>query len=108
MYQSRLPRIVADLNPKVDAICAGGANLIKDGAKNRVPVRTSRLHDAIHVEHDDGGSEWAVVAGNDEVFYGHIVEHGSTHTPAHPFMIPALEESRNAIDTLAAAVLETL
>jgi glycosyltransferase involved in cell wall biosynthesis len=41
--------------------------------------------------------EFEVRAGSTEVFYGHIVEHGSTHTAPHPFLIPALEASRAAV-----------
>jgi HK97 gp10 family phage protein len=65
---------------------------IAGAARDRVPVATGRLRDAIHVEHDGGGFE--VRAGNTEVFYGHIVEHGGAYTAPQPFLIPALEASR--------------
>lgn len=106
MYRSRIPQITAKLVAEMKTAENAGADLIAQRAKGRVPVDTGKLRDAIHVEHDDNGA--AVIAGDTDVFYGHIVEHGGARTPAHPFLIPALEESRTEVEALAAAILRTL
>ena len=106
MFSSRIPKITAEMIPKLEAATAAGAELIAARAKQRVPVDTGRLRDAIHVESDDGG--FAVIAGDTEAFYGHIVEHGGARTPAHPFLIPATEESREEVITLVTAALRRL
>jgi HK97 gp10 family phage protein len=92
MLTSRIPKITAEMLPAVEAALEVGAQQIADAAKGRVPVNTGRLRNAIHVARGDRGFE--VRAGNNEAFYGHIVEHGSTYAAPHPFLIPALEESR--------------
>lgn len=105
-YTSRLPAIAAELLPRLEVAAGEAAELISQAAKERVPVDTGDLRDAIHVEHGDDGFE--VIAGNSDVFYGHIVEHGGVHTPAQPFMIPALEQTRPLVYKLAKAALRGL
>ncbi len=96
MLQSRLPEIAAELGPAVAEATAAGAELIAEDAKARVPVDSGRLQRAIHVEASPEGAY--VVAGDREAFYGHIVEHGSVNAPAHPFLVPALEENRGKVE----------
>ena len=105
MYRSRIPQITAQLKVEMEAAEKAAAELIEQRAKERVPVDTGRLRDAIHVEHDEDGA--AVVAGDTEAFYGHIIEHGGVRQPAHPFLVPALEESRADALVLAAALLRS-
>lgn len=107
MFSSRLPKIAADLELKLDAIAAAGAEKLAQHARERVPVRTGKLRDAIHVEHE-GPGEYAVIAGNNQAFYGHIVEHGGAHTPARAFMTPATEQTRVEILATGIAVLRSL
>lgn len=79
------------------------AQEVSQSAKDRVPVRTGRLLQAIHVEPSDEGA--TVIAGDHDVFYGHMVEHGTTHSPPHPFLVPALEEHReDIVATVVAAI----
>ena len=106
MYRSRLPQITARLAAEMRAAEEAAAELVAERARQRVPVNTGRLRDAIHVEHDDDGA--TVVAGDTEAFYGHIVEHGGVRQAAHPFLVPALEESRDEALALAAAMLRSL
>jgi HK97 gp10 family phage protein len=106
MLKSRLPMIAASLTPRARLTAKAAAELIEHRAKDRVPVRTGRLRDAIHTEPIDDGT--AVVAGTTEVFYGHMVEHGTAHTSAHPFLIPALEESRPEIPNLGSVAFKDL
>lgn len=105
-YKTRLPQITADLAVKLDAAALAAAERIKQAAKDNVPVATGRLRDAIHVEHDGDG--YMVVAGDNETFYGHIVEHGGVHTPPRPFLVPALENNRGEILKMTALTLRGL
>ena len=106
MFQSRIPAITAEMVPRLEAATGAGAELIAGRAKQRVPVNTGRLRDAIHVEADEGG--FAVIAGDTEAFYGHIIEHGGAHSAAHPFLIPAAEESKDEVIELVAVALRGL
>jgi HK97 gp10 family phage protein len=106
-YKSRLPEIAAEMVPRLDAATRAAAELVAQRAQDRAPVASGRLRDAIHVERV-GLGEYAVVAGNTGVFYGHIVEHGGARTPAHPFLVPAAEESRGEAAAIAAAALRGL
>lgn len=102
-YQSRLPEIIERLPGAVRAALTAGAQEVAQSAKDRVPVDTGRLQRAIHTEPTDEGV--SVIAGDHDVFYGHMVEHGTTHSPPHPFLVPALEEHREDIlATVIAAV----
>ncbi len=105
--RSRIPEIALSLNPRVHAAIGAGAEAIAAEAKARVPVETGTLRDAIHVEPEGDG--FSVVAGDNDAFYGHIVEHGSsTGLPPHPFLIPAAESQKDAIAAAVSAVLRTL
>lgn len=93
--KSRLPEIIAELPVAIRAALVMSAQKIAQDAKDRVPVETGRLRDAIHVELTEEGVE--VVAGDHDVFYGHMIEHGTTHSPPHPFLVPALEENKSEV-----------
>lgn len=103
-YQTRLPAIAAALPARVRGPMRAGADRVERAAKSRVVVDSGALRDAIHVEDIEGG--YAVLAGDDDVFYGHLVEHGTSQTAPRPFLIPALEESSAFIVDEVAAALE--
>lgn len=102
---SRIPEIIAALPEDIGPALEEGANAIAADAQQRVPVDTGRLRDAIHVEKGEGDLTYAVVAGDDAVFYGHIVEHGGVNTPARPFLVPAAEARKADIE---AAVIDAM
>ncbi len=104
--KSRIPEIIATLPPEVEQALRPGAEAIATEAKARVPVETGTLRDAIHVEKVDEG--FSIVAGDNNAFYGHIVENGSVYTPAHPFLIPSAESQRMAVAAFVQAVLRTI
>lgn len=114
MLKSRIPLIIGELDETLMEGVKEFAEAISEGAKERAPVDTGALRDAIHVEIDEGsqlqrtGKSVRVVAGNDEAFYGHIVEHGGVHTPAHPFLIPAYEAERPKLEDVVGEHLEDL
>lgn len=101
-YRSRIPMIAAEMHVRVDEAIEVGTEKIARTARSRVPVETGNLKDAIHT--DDG----YVIAGDTDAFYGHMVEHGTTHTPPRPFLIPALEENRAEVVALVTAALRGL
>lgn len=109
MLRSRLARIAATLDDHVNTGVREVAEEIAKDAQGRVPVASGRLRDAIHVEDVEGvPGQYQVIAGDDDVFYGHLVEYGTTHTPARPFLIPAGENKRASLVTRVAARLRGL
>lgn len=102
--KSRLPRIAASLKPRVDSSLRLGAEAVAQTARDRAPRASGALAEAIHTETDEQGT-W-VVAGDDGVFYGHLVEHGTSKSAPQPFLIPALEERREEILAAVAASLK--
>lgn len=99
MLRSRLDTIAASLDEEIDLAMRLAAEAIEAGAKSRVPVDSGDLRDSIHVVKQDEGS-YSVIAGDSKVFYGHLVESGTTKTPPRPFLIPAAEAERDNIDSL--------
>lgn len=106
-YESRFPQITRELRPKVSRGTRAGAELIVQAAKSRVPVRSGALRDAIHIDFR-GDADYAVVAGDHNAFYGHMVEFGTTHSPAHPFLVPAVEERKAAVEAAIVVALRSL
>lgn len=106
MLKSRLPRIAAEMEGRVTGALRAGAELVEAEAKSRVPVDSGDLRDRIHIEQD--GDDVLVVAGDKQVFYGHLVEFGTSHTPARPFLIPALEAKSGEIVEFASRALKGL
>lgn len=91
----------------MDAVAEATAQAIVTGAKARVPVNSGKLRNAIHTDHH-GIGEVEVIAGDTDVFYGHIVEHGGVNHAPHPFLTPAMEQARGAIAGLGQKVLRSL
>lgn len=104
---SRLPGIAAELQPRVSRAVKEGAERIAQSAIEKVPVDSGELQNRIHVERVAPG-EYAVVAGDGEAWYGHLVEGGTTHSPPQPFLMPALEENRDEVAADVQHVLRTL
>lgn len=106
MLKSRLPQIAVEIDIIIGEAVERGAETVKADARQRVPVQSGKLRDAIHVEPEDDGTY--VVAGDEDVWYGHLVEHGTSHTAPRPFLVPALEENRDGIVTRARSALRRL
>lgn len=107
ILKSRIPMIVAELPTVLDHVAEAGAELISATAKEKVEVSTGALRDAIHTEEIKKGTH-AVVAGDEEAFYGHLLENGTTHSAPHPFLLPALEEDRPEVFALAEAAVKAV
>jgi HK97 gp10 family phage protein len=106
MLRSRLPQIARALDDRLEDVVEDGAEAIAQSAKGRVPVASGDLRAAIHVEDEAEGAY--VIAGDTGVFYGHLVEHGTSHSAPRPFLIPALEENRSRIVAMGRARLKGL
>jgi len=98
--KSRIPEITVALPGLVSRAVKAGAQIIAEKADENLVRGGHILRDelgmAIHVERE-GAAEYAVVAGDDKVFWGHLVERGTTHSPPYPFLVPALEESQDTV-----------
>lgn len=105
MLKSRIPLIIAHLDDTMLEGLKEAAEQVAEGARERVPIDSGALRDAIHVETENGVS---IVAGDDQAFYGHIVENGGVYTPAQPFLIPALEAERDSIEDIIGEKLEDI
>lgn len=105
--KSRLPMVAAEIRPRVSAALKSGAEDIAELAKQRVHVDSGDLRDAIHVERA-GAGEYSVVAGDEKVFYGHLEEFGTSHSPPHPFLIPAAEAGMAPTVAKVTAALRSL
>lgn len=92
-YRSRLPLIADRLPIVVDEELSQGTEKIALSAEARVAVESGQLKSTIHVERR-GESCYLVVAGDNEAFYGHLVENGTSHSAPQPFLVPAFEENR--------------
>ena len=99
-----------------------GAEVIADEARRLVPVSTGNLRDSIIVsERPLGGAfkmDNAVSSGRTNVyvgprggggspegFYGHMVEFGTVHMAAQPFMRPAIDNTRGEVERVIAREL---
>ena len=109
--KSRLPQVAAELQPRVSRAVKEGAEEVAQAAQRNLAangnVRTGELLNSIHVE-NAGPAEYRVVAGNNEAFYGHFVEHGTDVAPPSPFLLPAAEENRHEVALKVQNVLRSL
>lgn len=107
--KSRLPAIAASLRPRVSAAIKIGAEGIARDASERVAVGPDPHHirDDIYVERT-GPAEYAVIAGREETFYGHILEHGGATSSPRPFLIPAAEAGEKQTVAAVTTVLRRL
>jgi HK97 gp10 family phage protein len=106
MLRSRIPAIALAMPELLDQALEQGAERIVASAQERVPVATGDLKDAIHVDRQSEGIY--VIAGDTEVFYGHIVENGSVTRGPRPFLVPALAENTATVLALAKTALKGL
>lgn len=109
--KSRLDGIALELQPRVGAAVKAGAEIIAEQAQANLVagghIRNDELGPAIHVERE-GGAEYSVVAGDDDVFWGHLLENGTTRAQPYPFLVPALMEHEDTVVYLVQGALEGL
>lgn len=82
-----------------------GAILVRDKAREKVPVDTGTLKKSIKVRNNRSGKgiiSFKIGPTSDkkrgtDIFYGRFVEFGTSKMAAKPFMRPALDESENEV-----------
>ncbi|WP_333702895.1 HK97-gp10 family putative phage morphogenesis protein [Sphingobium yanoikuyae] len=85
-----------------------GAVVVQNEARRLAPVLTGNLRDSIIVSLDGGLNSSAVSQrrfftavyigpSRGKGFYGHMVEFGTSHSAPHPFMRPALDNTREEV-----------
>lgn len=110
MLYSRLAAIAARLERDMIAVAKQGADDIARDAKTRAPDATPHgegLVAAIHVE-QTGHDEFAVIAGDKDVFWGHFQEFGTVNHGAQPFLLPAYEANKAEIVARGGRLLRNL
>ena len=107
IQNNRLPSIAARLDETVEEAMEDAARFVAESAQARVPVATGKLRDAIHVDRMDDDTV-AVVAGNTDAWYGHIVEGGGAKTSPKPFLVPAFEANRKLIEQRISDAIERM
>lgn len=105
----KLPEAVA--GKAMDDALMAGAEIVRADASRRAPRRTGKLAESIVAELQEGksGRKSAVIGPNEEAFYGSFVELGRSNQAAQPYLRPALDENKNAVqraiaDALRAAI----
>ena len=87
-------------NVMVGAVRAG-ANVIRDEARRKVPIKTGTLKKSIvsiQRKAQNGQITFSVTpsrGGNNDGWYAHFVEFGTSHSSAKPFLRPAFDQSNN-------------
>lgn len=113
MLKSRLPQIVSEMAVAVDAAIVASAKTVAEGAERRLESHrhSGELQQQVHVDESRREGVY-VVAGDPKdpsfAFWGHMLEHGTSHSAPHPFLVPALEERRNATRQTVAFALRDL
>ncbi len=95
----RIDRISKRMATGVKSVYRRAAMVVRDEARDLVPVRTGRLKRSIFAGGGDPTKSNALVGVNQNAKrggapYGHIIEFGSSTRDAHPFMRPAIRAAR--------------
>lgn len=93
VLHSRFNEIAGEIPVRVDRAVHKGMKLVERDAKARVPVRTGRLKRSIAI-HKITMGEYVVSAGDRDAFYAHMIEYGTVHHAARPFLTPAFESNK--------------
>jgi HK97 gp10 family phage protein len=113
---AKLKGLSADLQQKaLRTPLRRGAELVRDSAKAKVPVRTGALKDSLRVTSRSSRKTGFVKAQvKDGMSYGKFVEKGyiaesGRHIPGHAFMLSAFEQtSHQIVDIVSAALTKQL
>jgi HK97 gp10 family phage protein len=85
------------------------AMVIRDEAKDMVPVRTGRLRDAIFAARGPDDRRGVIVGVNgSKAPYARMVEKGTSRTPAHPYFRPAINAVAPTIANMIAGDMKKL
>lgn len=90
--KSRIPQYVRDVDARRTVAVAETANEVRDGARDRIAVRSGEARDSIETE-SMGPAKARVVV---RAFYGQFLEHGTVKMAPRPFLLPAAEAARSS------------
>lgn len=100
-YDGALGALADEIEERVSAAIAAGAETVKEHAQSICPVDTGNLRDSIAVSQDGTGAE---ISANTD--YAAYVEFGTSKMAAQPFLVPALLGNENAVlSAIAAAIV---
>lgn len=104
-YLEAIVRAGRDIDEAAASAVLAAAEVLQDGMQARVPVRTGNLRAHIRIkgpvrEGNETSCEVGVIhdkafTDDDTARYGNAVEYGTAHTPAQPYIRPALAEDRS-------------
>jgi HK97 gp10 family phage protein len=75
-------------------------DLVRDAMKSEVPIDSGELKKSIRIRRYPKTISLMVIAGNKKAFYVHMVEFGTDHSPADPFMQRALDKVKPQIKAI--------
>lgn len=85
------------------------AYVIRDEAKDLVPVRTGTLRDAIYATRGPEDKRGVIVGVNGKKApYAKYVEKGTSRTPAHPYFRPAINATAPSIANMISGDMKKL
>ena len=99
-YDGALGALADEIEERVSAAIAAGAETVKEYAQSVCPVDTGALRDSIAVSQDGMNAE---VSANTD--YAAYVEFGTSKMSAQPFLVPALLGNENAVLAEIAAAI---
>jgi HK97 gp10 family phage protein len=82
----------------VDVHTQSAAAIVR-AARGRVRKRTGLLARSIEYSVSERTGFGQVGIAKGQAYYGHFVEFGTIHQPAHPFMLPSVEEERGQLES---------
>lgn len=98
-YLERIVQAGLDIDAAADAALSAGGEILQNGLRRRVPVKTGNLRDHIGVGAvvRDGNFHYIDVGilhgtDSDTARYGAVQEYGSANTAAQPYIRPTLDQ----------------
>lgn len=109
IYATLNVQATEDLNKRLKDVMLKPAMVIRDEAKDLVPVRTGKLRDAIYAEPGISTKPDAIAGvAVRRVPYAIYVEHGTSRMAAQPFFRPAVLATRPLVANMIAGDLKEL
>lgn len=102
--RARLDQLGPDTRQAQLAAMREWGNMVRDDARDRVPVDTGYLRD--HVESRADSDNVRVGVWDTRAYYAQWVEQGSSRQEAQPFLMPAFEANKDEFDRLLARRVE--
>jgi HK97 gp10 family phage protein len=98
-----------EVGREVKRVLMGAALVVRDEAKDLVPVKTGLLKSAIFAAYGDERKADVLVGVNRKIApHAHLVEFGASHSAAHPFMRPAITATRAKVANVVADGMKKL